>query len=126
MQECQIWLDDTKYCVVDAVDYEWAKQWRWQATPNSRGLKFYATRMTRAPGTRKNIKVYLHKEILKRSGKRPRTVHHTIGDHDDGDSLNNRRSNLWWATLRMNNNHHRRKHVLQQVEMRYANAADEP
>lgn len=118
---CQIWLDDTKYCVVDPIDFEWAKQWRWHATANSTGKKFYATRMTREAGTRRQIKVYLHKEILKRSGKKPLTKAHTIGDHDDGDSLNNRRENLFWATLRMNNTRHRHKHVLQMV-MRYSEA----
>ncbi len=82
--------------------------------------------MTRERGTRKQIKVYMHKEILKRSGKKPRTRAHTIGDHDDGESLNNRRGNLFWATLKMNNTRHRHKHVLQMV-MRYEDArADEP
>lgn len=111
-EPCQIWLDDTKYVVVDLADYEWARQWKWHATFNSMGLKFYATRMTRVHG--KNVKVYMHKEVLRRSGKRRRSVHHTIGDHFDGDSSNNRRGNLSWATLKQNNNHHRRRHLMQQ------------
>lgn len=114
--ECQIWLDDTKYAVVDPIDYEWSLQWKWQATANSTGRKFYATRMTSTTvgGVRKHRKVYLHKEILKRAGKRQRSVHHTIGDHEDGDSLNDRRNNLSWATIKQNNNHHRQRHLLQQ------------
>lgn len=120
--ECQIWLDDTKFCVVDPIDFEWAKQWRWHATANSTGLKFYATRMTRERGTRKNIKIYLHKEILKRSGKRRLSREHSIGDHDDGDSLNNRRDNLSWATCSMNNTK-KHKHVLQMV-MRFSEMDD--
>jgi len=115
---CQVWLDDTKFCVVDEVDYEWTKQWRWHATANSTGLKFYATRMTRERGTRKQIKVYMHKEILKRAKKRKLSAHHSIGDHDDGDSLNNRRTNLFWRTLSWNNTRHRHKHVLQAVARR--------
>ena len=111
-EPCQIWLDDTKYVTVDAVDFEFAMQWKWHATFNSTGKKFYATRMTRVNG--KNVKVYLHKEILKRTGKRRRSVHHTIGDHLDGDSSNNCRSNLSWATIRQNNNHHRQRCLLQQ------------
>ncbi|WP_035670058.1 hypothetical protein [Bradyrhizobium liaoningense] len=119
MDECRIWLDDTRYCVVDEIDFAWAKQWRWHATPNSTGRKFYATRMTRERGTRKQIKIFLHKEILKRSGKKARSVHHTIGDHDDGESLNNRRGNLFWATLKMNNSRHKQRHLIEQKEMRY-------
>lgn len=115
---CQIWLDDTKFVTVDPIDYEWAKQRKWHATFNSTGRKFYVTRMTRDRVTKKNRKVYMHKEILKRSGKKARTVHHTIGDHDDGDSSNNRRGNLFWATLRMNNNLHRRAKLIEQKEMR--------
>jgi hypothetical protein len=48
-------------------------------------VPFYATRMTSSTvgGLRKHRKVYLHKEILRRAGKRPRSVHHTIGDHED-------------------------------------------
>ncbi|MDI1263899.1 MAG: hypothetical protein PS018_11640 [bacterium] len=118
MTERQIWLDETKYVVVDPIDYEWAKQWRWHATFNSTGRKFYATRMTRVAG--KQVKVYMHKEILKRAGKRPRTVHHTIGDHDDGNSANNRRGNLFYATLKMNNNRHRQQKLIEQKEMRFA------
>ncbi|HEV2155445.1 hypothetical protein [Bradyrhizobium sp.] len=117
MSECQIWLDDTKYVVVDPIDYEWAQQWRWHATFNSTGKKFYATRMTteRLPdGTRKQRKVYMHKEILKRAGKRRRSMHHTIGDHGDGDSANNCRDNLTWSTIKQNNNWHRQRHLLQQ------------
>jgi hypothetical protein len=124
LTDCQIWLDDTKFVVVDQVDFEWAKKWRWHATFNSTGRKFYATRMTSVAGVtgRKQRKIYMHKEILRRSGKRPMTAAHTIGDHDDGDSANNRRGNLFWATLRMNNNRHKHKHVLQMV-MRFADHA---
>ena len=43
----QIWLDDTKYAIVNEEDYEWALQWRWHPMANSTGKKFYATRMTR-------------------------------------------------------------------------------
>lgn len=116
----QIWLDEHRYVTVDAIDYEWAKRWKWHATLNSTGRKFYATRMTTVPGTRKQRKVYMHKEILKRSGKKALSVHHTIGDHDDGDSSNNRRGNLFWATIKMNNNLHRQRKLIEQKEMRFA------
>lgn len=125
-EHCKIYLDDDLFCVVDPIDFEWAKQWKWHATENSTGLKFYATRMTRERGTRKNIKVYMHIAILKRCGQakiRP-SKEHTIGDHDDGQSLNNRRENLFWATLRQNNTAHRYQHVLQWVERQYGADAE--
>src|SRR6185369_7726713 len=110
----QIWLDDTKYCVVDAEDYEWALQWKWHPMANSTGLKFYASRMTRDRAAGKQIRIYLHKEILKRTGKRKRSKEHSIGDHGDGNSLNNCRDNLSWATIKMNNAPHRRQKLLEQ------------
>lgn len=105
-----LWLDPQNdiYCVVDYVDYTWAQQWTWHPTPNSTGRKHYATRMTTSPKTKRQVKIYLHKEIMKRKGERKRTKLHKIADHRDGDSLNNRRSNLRWATGSMNNRNARR------------------
>jgi hypothetical protein len=86
--------------ILDAVDYEWARQWRWFITWDKHRRKMYATRNTRRKG--KQVKIYMHKEILKRSGKRKRTKAHKIGDHKNGDSLMNTRRNLRWATASMN------------------------
>jgi hypothetical protein len=82
--------------------YEWAKQWRWHATVNSTGKKFYATRMTRDRGAGTQTKIYMHKEILLLAGKKPPTRKHTIGDHQDGESLHNWPDNLEWATPSQN------------------------
>lgn len=91
------------FCVVDEEDYDWAMQWRWSAVPNSTGLKHYATRSTRLDGRGGGqTRVYLHKEILLRHKGSPPTRNHLIGDHLDGQSLNNRRSNLRWSTRSMN------------------------
>lgn len=100
-----IFLDNAAelFCVVDAEDYVWAGQWRWSATPNSTGLKFYATRSTRLEGrTGPQVRVYLHKEILLRAKGGPPHRRYVIGDHLNGQSLNNRRVNLRWATRSQN------------------------
>jgi hypothetical protein len=93
--------DDSVFCLVSPEDYEWAMQWKWQFTWDRHKRKRYATRSTTLPG-RKRIKVYMHKAILNRSGKIQPSEKHTIGDHQDGDSLLNVRGNLEWATPSMN------------------------
>jgi hypothetical protein len=86
--------------ILDAIDWAWALQWRWHITWDKRRRKMYAARNTRRAG--KQIKIFMHKEILKRSGKRKRSKAHKIGDHKNGDSLINTRRNLRWATPSMN------------------------
>lgn len=99
----RLWLDPacTIYAVVSDEDYAWAIQWKWQITWDRHKRKAYATRSTgsRTTGRRK---LYLHKEILVRSGKLQPSRRHTMGDHGDGNSLNCCRYNLDWATPSMN------------------------
>lgn len=98
-----IYLDNTGelYCVVDLHDWEWASKWKWKPI-KSRGKahKVYAFRTTKWHG--RNVGYWLHKEICFRAHGMPPTKDHTIGDHLDGQSLNNRRSNMRWATLSQN------------------------
>lgn len=111
-----IWLkpEANLFCVVDVEDYDWAMQWVWFPTPNSTGNKFYATRNTRLDGRHgKQTKIFLHKEILARKGETPPTRRHVIGDHKDGESLNNRRRNLRWATPSQNGKNRYGFYVLQ-------------
>jgi len=98
----RIWLDVANdiYATVSHEDYAWALQWSWQITWDRHKRKAYATRST-WEGQRR-VKLYLHKEILKRTGKLPPTKRHTMGDHGDGHSLHCERDNLEWATPSQN------------------------
>ena len=60
----------------------------------------HAARSVNAGG--KHALIWLHKEILRRVGPPPSPAH-TVGDHMNGNSLDNRRSNLRWATVTENN-----------------------
>ena len=73
---------------VDAADYEWLSQYRWFA--KGTGGKYYAGRAERGE------MIMMHREIM----KPPPGM---VVDHIDGDSLNNRRSNLRICTPRQNN-----------------------
>ena len=111
----RIYLDDKAelFVTVDEIDYAWLMKWRWHATWNSTGKKFYATRNTRIRAEGRCVKVYIHKAILDRAGKKQPTEKHTIGDHLDGESSNCTRDNLRWATHSMNTRNVRGMHARQ-------------
>lgn len=103
-----VFLDEQEmFCIVDTQDHTWAMRWRWRPKWDKHGRKAYAVRSAdvgeswRGAG-RRQVTVYLHKEICLRAHGLPPTSRHTIGDHCDGVSLNCRRDNLRWATPSMN------------------------
>lgn len=79
-------------------DHAWAaNRGNWFVTHGARSKgKRYAVR---SEGGRL---IFLHKVVLARAFQLPPSPFHTIGDHRNGDSLDNRRSNLRWATPQMN------------------------
>lgn len=84
--------------IVDPEDFEWADQFRWFCT---RDLKTtgYAARHAKVDG-RKGL-LWLHREVLVRAvGPAPGPGY--VGDHINGNRLDDRRANLRWATKSQN------------------------
>lgn len=94
------------WCIVDEEDYHWAVKYCWtkHVSLNS-PWKWY---LRRAVGVNRNgmrlntYTLYLHIEIMKRTGILPPSPAHILVDHRDSNSFNCRRSNLRWATPGMN------------------------
>ena len=104
--EYRIYADDKaiKYAVVDEIDYHYLIQWKWSIKYSKRGKKFYLRRSTHE-GSRKSRTVktlFLHTVVMERTGVIKPSPLHFLVDHRDSDSMNNRRSNLRWATPSMN------------------------
>lgn len=107
-----IYLTKGMHCVVDVEDYEWAIQWLWFCTRDLYTTG-YAARSVGAGG--KDKLIWLHKEVLKRFSIPP-SPKHFIGDHKNGNRLDNRRRNLRWATLD-ENNRNRHGFYMKQMEL---------
>lgn len=83
-------LTQGQYCIVNATDYDWLMQWKWQAKKHSNG--YYAQRSERSKGI--CIGIPMHRVILGLQHGDPLT-----GDHKDPlGTLDNRRENLRVAT----------------------------
>jgi len=108
--ECRVWATPrlTHCAFVDFEDHQWALQWLWDvkiAKRSDHRKKIpYVCRCeaTWVDGVRYYRSLYLHIEIMKRTGIIPETDKHILVDHIDGNTLNCRRGNLQWATYTMN------------------------
>lgn len=84
----EIPLTQGQVAIVDAADYGWLNQWRWQARWNPHTKSFYASRHNQNDPKRRLIA--MHRLILGLASNDPRK-----GDHiESGKTLDNRRSNL--------------------------------
>lgn len=95
------------YCrevLIDDEDYAWAiSLWPWFVTHGAKEgqqVGYVARSIKQANG--KWGLLWMHKEVLRRSFRLPPTPAHVIGDHRNGNRLDNRRRNLRWATHQMN------------------------
>jgi hypothetical protein len=94
------------YCLLDAQDHEWARHWLWRHTFGS-GALHPETGVIARPDHIYAIRSvgrtleYLHRTILTRA-EGPPPEPGMIGDHRNGDTLDNRRCNLRWASKSMN------------------------
>lgn len=89
-KQCTIWS------YVDYDDYQWAIQWKWNFKFRRGVILPYAYR-TDYSGERPQS-CYLHLAILQRMKAERKTKWHRLGDHRDGNSLDNRRHNLRYMT----------------------------
>ena len=84
-------LTRNQNAIVDATDFDWLNQWNWLAWWNPKTESFYATR--KGMPTESKI-VYMHRFILG-------DVENDV-DHENQDTLDNRRKNLRSASRTMN------------------------
>jgi hypothetical protein len=93
----EIPLTQGQVALVDDADYEWLRQWNWYAKSQSGG--FHACRNEAGHGSRGCI--YMHTELLE-------VPEGYQVDHEDGNGLNNQRSNLRPATAAQNQGNQKR------------------
>lgn len=88
----EIPLTQGQVAVVDAADYEWLNQWKWYASWCKRMRGYYAKR-----DAYRHEKVWMHRLILGLEiGDK------LVADHQNNNTLDNRRSNLRIATSAQN------------------------
>lgn len=87
-------LGNSLYTIVDVADYEWLMQWKWWATYSQRDGKWRVVRDEWV--SRRNKRILMSRQIAAIS-EFPEV------DHDNGNTLDNRRGNLRPCTRSQNN-----------------------
>jgi hypothetical protein len=98
----------TQYVVkVSPEDYDFLMQWKWTYAVSHRGGDLVYARRSVRQGDQ-NVTVLMHRVIITERMGLPRPSEKHFTDHDNGDSLDNRRVNdrgrpqLAWLTAREN------------------------
>ncbi len=78
---------------LDYIDWEYFKQWKWNAVWSPGSKSFYVRRGKWDPLTKKETKLSLHREIMARYLGR-NLLKTEIVDHINHDTLDNRRASL--------------------------------
>lgn len=103
------------WCLVDAIDWEWIARegflWNIGWHRDTR-WKYYAKRNTGAARST----VYLHREIMLRASPRGDCGEGIFVDHINGQSLDNRRVNLRWATKAENDANRKTRNQIPELD----------
>lgn len=89
-------LSKNMVALVDDADYDFLSQWKWSASLESRGTKWYAIRWSRKSehGEGKRFKIRMHRVLM----GLPHKDESVVVDHKDRNGLNNQRSNFELVT----------------------------
>lgn len=93
---------------VDETDALWLARWKWQAVWATRTgrREMYVGRREMLDG--KSVRIFLHRELLGLP-RHPKPAHTgPVGDHINGDPLDNRRCNLRIVSVAQDRRNHRR------------------
>lgn len=106
----EIQLTKGYVALVSDEDAGFLSKWKWQASNESRGTKWYAIRWSQKSehGEGKRFKIRMHRVVAERkdfatSGILMERSHYVV-DHLNSDSLNNTRENLEYITQEENMN----------------------
>lgn len=98
----EIALTKGQFALVDDADFEWLSQWKWRAFWDWHTKSYYARSSEKGKTHKTRRELRMHRLIL---GLEPGDKRH--GDHIDGNTLNNQRSNLRIANVCQSNQNRR-------------------